>query len=270
MAQETQKVWSLYRITNKINSKVYIGQAADVSKRWHDHRKAVKLNRPTQAIHYALIKYGLDNFEFDVIALCRTQDDANETETELVKQYNSFIKNGNGYNVTLGGMNAPKTEAWRQMMRDHWADPEYKAKVAEAISETYQAKSAEEKAKLAAKIATAQSQWTEEFREDRNQRIANTLTGVLQTEERKQNQRGPRPNFEPWNKGLILVPKKPKGPPKINTGRFVATIQWPEDQELIDLINQHGMAAVARMLGVKLTNVSKRITRHGIRNKLIS
>jgi group I intron endonuclease len=114
----TQPLWSLYRITNKINNKVYIGQAADVSKRWHDHRRAVRINKPTQVVHHALIKYGLENFEFEVIVSCKTQDDANFIETELVKQYDSFVGNGKGYNATLGGMNAPKSEKWRQMMRD--------------------------------------------------------------------------------------------------------------------------------------------------------
>jgi len=111
-----QKIWSLYRITNKINGKIYIGQATNISKRWSDHRAAVQKLKPTQIIHHAMIKYGLDNFEFEVIASCKTQEDANETETELVKQYDSFISNGKGYNATLGGMNAPKTEAWRNHM----------------------------------------------------------------------------------------------------------------------------------------------------------
>lgn len=132
-AQETQKIWSLYKITNQINGKIYIGQAADVSKRWSDHRRAVKLNKPTQVVHYAMIKHGLDNFEFEVIACCKTQDDANDTETELVKQYNSFIKNGNGYNATLGGMNAPKSDEWKQSMKE-WREslsPEEKESIKE-------------------------------------------------------------------------------------------------------------------------------------------
>jgi len=137
MIQETQKIWSLYKITNLINGKVYIGQATDVSKRWHDHRRAFKLNKPMQAIHYALIKYGLDNFEFIVVACCKSQDDANFTETALVSQYDSFIKNGNGYNVTLGGMNAPKTDEWKQAMkawRESLSEKE-KAKIKEKQSE---------------------------------------------------------------------------------------------------------------------------------------
>lgn len=110
------KIWVLYIITNLINKKVYIGQTTNISKRWSDHRVAATLNKPTQAVHYALIKYGLDNFEFKIIASCKAQDDANFIETELVSQYDSFIKNGKGYNVTLGGRSAPKTEEWKEHM----------------------------------------------------------------------------------------------------------------------------------------------------------
>lgn len=113
----TQKIWSLYKITNSINSKVYIGQATNVSKRWSDHRRAAENNRPVQPIHYAMIKYGLNNFVFDNIASCRSQDDANWLETELVSQYDSFISNDKGYNATLGGMTAPKSEEWKAHMR---------------------------------------------------------------------------------------------------------------------------------------------------------
>jgi group I intron endonuclease len=136
MHEKTQ-IWSLYRITNKINGKIYIGQAADLSKRWHDHRRAVKLNKPTQVIHHAMIKYGIDNFEFEVIASCTNQDNANYTETLLVEQYESHVSTDKGYNVTLGGMNAPKTEEFKQMMRDWHASlsPEERAMISKKQSE---------------------------------------------------------------------------------------------------------------------------------------
>lgn len=112
----------LYSITNLINGKVYIGQTVDLSKRWYDHRKVVQTNKPTQIVHRALIKYGLNNFKFEVIATCRNQDDANHIEIELIKQYNSYVENGQGYNATYGGFNAPKTEEFRQMMRNWHAN----------------------------------------------------------------------------------------------------------------------------------------------------
>lgn len=133
---EQTRIWSLYKITNKINNKNYIGQAQDYQHRWADHKRAVLLNKPTQIIHHALIKYGLDNFEFEVIASCKTQEDANETETQLVAQYNSFVGDGYGYNATYGGMNAPKTEAWHQAMQAWRASltPEEKAAIAKKQS----------------------------------------------------------------------------------------------------------------------------------------
>lgn len=104
----------LYRLTNQVNGKIYIGQSSDISKRWSDHKAAVKHNRPTQIIHHALLKYGIDKFDWDVIATCQTWDDANELETILVSQYESHISTGKGYNSTRGGYNAPKTEEWKQ------------------------------------------------------------------------------------------------------------------------------------------------------------
>ncbi len=118
----------LYKITNILNGKCYIGQATDFNRRWNDHKKAAKAGKPTQIIHHALIKHGVNNFTWEVIACCLTSDDANIIETLLVTQHNSYIKH-NGYNATLGGMNAPKTEEWKQQLRAWHASltPEEKA-----------------------------------------------------------------------------------------------------------------------------------------------
>lgn len=132
----TEKIWKLYCITNLINNKVYIGQTIDVSKRWSDHRKAFNNLNPTQIIHHAMIKYGIENFLFEVIASCNTQDNANELETLLVSQYDSHISAGKGYNATLGGMNSPKTDQWKKKISDilmgHFVSDETKVKISEA------------------------------------------------------------------------------------------------------------------------------------------
>ena len=198
MAQEIQ-MWSLYRITNKINGKNYIGQAYDISKRWSDHRSAVRLNKPTQIIHRALIKYGLDNFEFEVIAGCRTQDDANDAETLLVAQYESHVSTGKGYNATFGGMNAPKTEVFKQMMRDWHASlsPDEKARRAERHREAMVEQFAtnghpaqgikwteEQKANLSAVLKSLDKEaiYTPEVR----QRMSEAHVGIKDSEETKQ------------------------------------------------------------------------------------
>jgi group I intron endonuclease len=105
----------LYKITNKINNKFYIGQTNNLNRRWQAHKNTAIKNKPEQAIHYAFIKHGISNFEFEHLATCKTWEDANELETLLVSQENSLLPNG--YNNTRGGYNAPKSDAWREAMK---------------------------------------------------------------------------------------------------------------------------------------------------------
>jgi len=117
MTNETQtqddKIYYLYRITNKINDKIYIGQSIDPIRRWYEHKRSASSNS-CMIISRAIKKYGNNVFIFEVIATCKTYEDANEIETLLVSQYNSLVPNG--YNVSLGGMNAPKSEAWKKII----------------------------------------------------------------------------------------------------------------------------------------------------------
>lgn len=122
---QNNKIYYLYRIINKINGKIYIGQTIQPNKRWSQHRRDAM--NPTMTIHYAINKYGAYNFEFEVIAGCKTWENANEIEALLISQYNSVVPMG--YNVSLGGMNAPKSEIWIQKIKKHWTDPEFKEKM---------------------------------------------------------------------------------------------------------------------------------------------
>ncbi len=86
----------IYKITNKINGKVYIGQSIHIEKRWKEH---IFDNRKNSLIHLAIIKYGKENFSFEVIEECN-QKELNQKEQYWIKKYNSFE---NGYNLTRGG-----------------------------------------------------------------------------------------------------------------------------------------------------------------------
>jgi group I intron endonuclease len=106
----------IYKITNLINNKLYIGQTVNISKRWSQHKTEAKRDDPRMVVNQAMKKHGIENFTFDIIAECETIDDANIIETELIVQYQSHISLGNGYNVSNGGSNAPKTEEWKEHM----------------------------------------------------------------------------------------------------------------------------------------------------------
>lgn len=106
----------LYRILNHVNQKNYIGQSIEPHTRWLKHKSSAKHN-PTQVVHDAIAKYGSDNFSFEIIATCVSQDDINYIEEYVIKQYESHISTGKGYNVSFGGNNAPKSEEWKEKMR---------------------------------------------------------------------------------------------------------------------------------------------------------
>jgi len=88
----------LYRITDALNNKIYIGQSNKETERWRQHKYLARQNEPVQYIHRAIKKYGVENFTYEVIAQCLTQEDADETEILLIKQYDSRNKD-KGYNV---------------------------------------------------------------------------------------------------------------------------------------------------------------------------
>ncbi len=90
----------IYAITNLVNGKIYVGQAANVEKRWRDHKCAL-----TGGYHYnrhlmrAWNKYGADAFVFSVIELCPV-DDLDEREMYFIALHRS---QGLCYNMTSGG-----------------------------------------------------------------------------------------------------------------------------------------------------------------------
>lgn len=98
----------LYKIINTENKKVYIGQTNNPGLRWSQHKSNAKYNRGNQVITRALTKYGVDTFVFEEIATCRTQEDANFVEEELILQYDSRNPM-KGYNVDTGGNTTPRT-----------------------------------------------------------------------------------------------------------------------------------------------------------------
>lgn len=113
--KQDNRIYYLYRITNKINGKIYIGQTVQPEKRWTQHKTNAASDNPRMIISFAIKKYGNEAFEFEIIAGCKSWEDANNIETLLVAQYSSLVPNG--YNVSLGGFNAPKSEAWIQAMK---------------------------------------------------------------------------------------------------------------------------------------------------------
>ena len=86
----------IYKITNIINGKVYIGQSINIQRRWNQEKRcAFNESSPAynQCISKAFRKYGINNFTFEVIEEL-VESALNERETYWIKFYNSIrLKN---------------------------------------------------------------------------------------------------------------------------------------------------------------------------------
>ena len=94
----------IYRYRNKINGKVYIGQTIHPDTRKREHLYDAKTGS-TLSFHAALRKYGIDNFEYDVLHEVTGTDEfvrlrLNELECKEILSHNSYLL---GYNETEGG-----------------------------------------------------------------------------------------------------------------------------------------------------------------------
>ena len=91
----------IYKITNTLNDKVYIGQTIKtVQKRFTQHKNNSNKEYFSQIVLYkAFNKYGIENFICEEIEEV-PNDKLDEREKYWIEYYDSYF---NGYNSTLGG-----------------------------------------------------------------------------------------------------------------------------------------------------------------------
>lgn len=89
----------IYKVTNIVNGKAYIGQSVDPIKRINQHIRYS--GSGSYLVHYAVEKYGVENFLFEVIKSEVPIEQINEIEIQCIKEHN--CKSPLGYNLTDGG-----------------------------------------------------------------------------------------------------------------------------------------------------------------------
>lgn len=97
------ETWKIYKHTNKINGKCYIGQTCrkNPNERWNNGK-----GYNGTIFAKAIEKYGWDNFEHEIIEDgILSEEKANEREMYWIEYYNSYagVSGGDGYNMTKGG-----------------------------------------------------------------------------------------------------------------------------------------------------------------------
>jgi group I intron endonuclease len=88
----------IYKITNKENGMIYIGQTIQsLEDRWRQHRKK---SSTCLYLKRAFEKYGIDNFIFEMICSCDNEE-LDKLEIQYMTEFNSIVPNG--YNLREGG-----------------------------------------------------------------------------------------------------------------------------------------------------------------------
>lgn len=96
--------WSIYRVTNSINGKIYIGiTKRSLQKRFKEHGWS-----KTSPLSRAMEKYGIDVFSIEEIDSSDSLEEALAKETSYIKDFQSFKKQI-GYNVQIDSVSGETT-----------------------------------------------------------------------------------------------------------------------------------------------------------------
>ena len=96
----------IYKITNIVNGKCYVGQAVDIEKRLREHIND-SFNPKRREYEYPLSrayrKYGLESFKTEILEIC-LREELNKKEIFWIEHFNSKKE---GYNQLDGGQTSP-------------------------------------------------------------------------------------------------------------------------------------------------------------------
>lgn len=127
-------MFSIYKITNKINGKIYIGQTT-VHPMSRLRRHIYKSKSPEFPINFAFAKYGENNFTFEVIAFAKSQKSLDEAEIFYISHYNSCSYKI-GYNLDKGGSHGEHSDETKlkisQSLTGHTMTTDTKSKISQS------------------------------------------------------------------------------------------------------------------------------------------
>lgn len=120
--------WCIYIHTNKINGKKYVGiTSKEPKRRWGKNGTGYGKSQPK--FRNAILKYGWENFEHEILFKNLTREEAEKYEIEFIKKYKT-ITNKYGYNILSGGFKSkgrkvPKTKIKKWKSRFGENNPNY-------------------------------------------------------------------------------------------------------------------------------------------------
>lgn len=97
MKKEKEIISGVYKITNILNNKCYIGSSKNIIRRFSDHKYLLNSNKHYSTfLQRAWNKYGVDNFEFSILVQTSSERD------DLIKNEQMFLDKFESYNPKKG------------------------------------------------------------------------------------------------------------------------------------------------------------------------
>ena len=90
----------IYKITNKLNGKVYVGQSNDIERRFKEHQQKGESSKIPLDI--AIQKYGKDNFTYEIIEECSLEELNSKEQDPLHKHRPSLSLRFTSSTLKLG------------------------------------------------------------------------------------------------------------------------------------------------------------------------
>lgn len=173
-------IWSIYKITNTINNKVYIGQSRDTKTRWSRHKSDARLGKKyNYHLYDAMRKYGIHNFIFEIIAQTKNIHNIDDIEITCIKQYNSTNRDF-GYNISNGGqLNKLVSSATRAKMSQSAIGRFVSKETREKLSAAAQNR----KHTIEAKQKISESHKGKKISDDTKYKLSMINTGKIQSKE---------------------------------------------------------------------------------------
>ena len=117
----------VYKITNKLNNKVYVGQ-----------RKSNKVDNyywgSGKLVAAAIAKYGQENFQRDILQWCYSKEELNQAEIYWIQELNALTQ---GYNLSPGGnggyLGQETSKNVSKSLKLYYSDPENRRKHSQAL-----------------------------------------------------------------------------------------------------------------------------------------